>query len=130
MKKHPNQEIFSKFPVIGPEFNLICIDAVKFSTKGEPDSYIPLIRFVMRDGDRALGGFTLRTGVSMASIEEVAEFVNSTVALELFLTDVSASGTLFNENMDLLESIDWNEKIRNVKEFNVAEPLKSKNYLH
>ena len=71
MNPHKNRELFSSFPVIDKEFDLVFVDAVKFVGDDNEESFVPIIRYVMKNKeDHTIdAGFTLRTGAILESID-------------------------------------------------------------
>ena len=54
-------------------------------------------------------GLTLRTGAVCQELSEVVEFIGQITQSGMFLTDVSALGTVYDEDMNELEDVNWNE---------------------
>lgn len=141
MNPHKNRELFSSFPVIDKEFDLVFVDAVKFVGDDNEESFVPIIRYVMKNKedhryvmknkeDHTIdAGFTLRTGAILESIDDVSKFVNTVVGVRFFAVDVSALGTIYNEKMESIQDVDWNDIIAKSKEFSDYEP-EEKQYLH
>jgi len=131
MNPHKNRELFSSFPVIDREFDLVFVDAVKFVGDDNEESFVPIIRYVMKNKKNHTidAGFTLRTGAILESIDDVSRFVNTVVGVRFFAVDVSALGTIYNEKMESLQDVDWNDIIAKSKELSDYEP-KEKQYLH
>lgn len=131
MNPHKNRELFSSFPVIDREFDLVFVDAVKFVGDDNEESFVPIIRYVMKNKENRTidAGFTLRTGAILESIDDVSKFVNTVVGVRFFAVDVSALGTIYNEKMESIQDVDWNDIIAKSKEFSDYEP-EEKQYLH
>ena len=131
MNPHKNRELFSSFPVIDKEFDLVFVDAVKFVGDDNEESFVPIIRYVMKNKENRTidAGFTLRTGAILGSIDDVSKFVNTVVGVRFFAVDVSALGTIYNEKMESIQDVDWNDIIAKSKEFSDYEP-EEKQYLH
>jgi hypothetical protein len=131
MNPHKNRELFSSFPVIDKEFDLVFVDAVKFVGDDNEESFVPIIRYVMKNKENRTidAGFTLRTGAILESIDDVSKFVNTVVGVRFFAVDVSALGTIYNEKMESIQDVDWNDIIAKSKEFSDYEP-EEKQYLH
>lgn len=57
------KEMFSKFPVIESQFDLISIDCIRMS-EGTDQFYVPIIRYMIRNHEakKVDGGLTLITG--------------------------------------------------------------------
>jgi hypothetical protein len=131
MNPHKNRELFSSFPVIDKEFDLVFVDAVKFVGDDNEESFVPIIRYVMKNKENRTidAGFTLRTGAILESIDDVSKFVNTVVGVRFFAVYVSALGTIYNEKMESIQDVDWNDIIAKSKEFSDYEP-EEKQYLH
>lgn len=75
-------------------------------------------------------GVTLRTSSICQDLEEVAEFLEHLTKLGFFLNDISAYGTVYNEDMDEIEEVNWNNIMR-LKSDDTDQPEQQKpTYLH
>ncbi len=104
-----NVEVFSEFPIIDSEFDMVCFDVIKVED-GESHYFTPVIRYCVRNivAQTVDAGFTLLTGFTSDSLVGVSMFVAKLVGSGMFLVDVSAIGTVYNEQWVELEEINWN----------------------
>ena len=112
-----DENLFKNFPVIGPEFNIIRIDVMRFKNEdGEGFSYNPMIIFLNTDTEKLKGGMTLLTNSYYDDMKSVEEFVFELIKMKLFFGDVHSGGTIYNETMERVGEIDWNEIIVEIVE--------------
>ena len=123
-----NKELFSSFPTIDEEFDMVCVDVVKIAD-GDDTSYYPLLRYAIRDLENKSvdAGVTIRVGYVAKDLPEASEFVANLVRLGIFLVPVSSLGTVYDQEMKELHDVDWNDYISLVGEKQGAAPNK---YLH
>jgi hypothetical protein len=106
-------KLFSVFPVIDDQFDLLVVDCVKIVNE-EEYFYVPIIRFMIRDHEqkKVAAGFTLRTGAVCKELTEVATFLTKLSSTGFFISDVCAYGTVYNEDMTEIEDVNWNNIIK------------------
>ena len=123
-----NKELFSSFPTIDEEFDMVCVDVVKI-VDGDDAAYYPLLRYAIRDLENKTvdAGVTIRVGYVAKDLPEVSEFIANLVRLGIFLVPVSSLGTVYNQEMDELNDVDWNDHLPLVGEKQKPAPNK---YLH
>ena len=107
-----NKELFSSFPYIDSEFDMVCFDCVKM-TIDEESKYIPLVRYMIRNVKKKTveAGFTIRTGFIADDLNHMAEFINRIVGARFFTVSVSSLGTIYDEDMNEIEDVDWNDHL-------------------
>lgn len=105
-----NKVLFSVFPTIDEEFDMVCIDAIKI-VEDEGEKYYPLLRYAIRNSETKslTAGVTIRVGFVAESMAEMSEFVHTIVQNKLFLVPVSSLGTIYNQHMEDLGDVDWND---------------------
>jgi hypothetical protein len=57
-------------------------------------------------------GFTIRTGAVCNELYEVAEFIGKLTSTGFFIADVCAYGTVYDEDMNEIEDVNWNGIIK------------------
>lgn len=57
-------------------------------------------------------GITIRTGAVCQELYEVAEFIGKISSSGFFISDVSAYGTVYDEDMNEIEDVNWNGIIK------------------
>ena len=122
-----NKVLFSVFPTIDEEFDMVCVDAIKIADD-DGERYFPLIRYAIRNLETKsiTAGLTVRVGFVAESLAEMSEFISTIVQNKLFLVPVSSLGTIYNEDMEELADVDWNDHLSLRGEKAVTE----KRYLH
>lgn len=126
-------ELFKQFPVVEDQFDLIAIDCIKLIDE-DHEFYTPLIRYMVRDHTerKVIAGMTIRTGSTCESLEDVAEFMSHLSNIGVFLSDVSAFGTIYDEDMGEIEDVNWNA-VRQLTDESLDDrhfTNKTTNYLH
>jgi hypothetical protein len=104
------KKIFAKFPIIDTQFNRVSVDVLMFKDDEGTSLYSPILTYAIIDKQAKIAeaGFMLQTGVVCASYLEVAKFVHDMASSGFFLVDLGANGAVYNEEMGLVEIIDWN----------------------
>ena len=107
------KKLFSCFPVIEDQFDLVAIDCVKISQQTD-QFYVPIIRFMIRNHEekKVDAGLTIRTGAVCNELVDVALFVNTMGKIGFFISDICAYGTVYDESMNELEDVNWNNVIK------------------
>lgn len=101
---------FYNFPVVGPEFDIVRIDVMKFEEEGKV-LYNPMIIFLATDGSKLNNGVTLITNSYYDDIESVGEFIFMLIKTRMFFGEVNSGATLYDEAMNRVGEIDWNKII-------------------
>ncbi len=103
------KEMFSKFPVIESQFDMVSIDCIRM---GQSDDYffVPIIRYMMRNHDakKVEAGLTIITAATCEELIDVTEFITTIAQTGFFLNQVSAFGTIYTEDMTEIEDVNWN----------------------
>ncbi len=122
-----NKELFSTFPTIDEDFDMVCIDAIKIEDS-DGERYHPLVRYAIRNVEKktVVAGATVRVGFVAESLAEMSEFIHAVVQNKFFLVPVSALGTIYNQYMEELGDVDWNDHLTLQGERDSS----SKRYLH
>lgn len=103
------------FPFISEEINMIAFDLVRVDR--EEDLYNVLIRFIIADHDteEITGGFTLMTGIAEIGYSGCAKTLETLVQSGIFFQNISGIGTVYDENMDEIEDISWNDLLETLE---------------
>lgn len=107
------KQLFSGFPVIEDQFDLIAVDCIKVSQVDE-SFFVPIIRYMIRNHEekKVEAGLTIRTGAVCHELSDVANFIGKLTSTGFFLADVCAYGTIYDEDMNDLEDVNWNDIIK------------------
>lgn len=107
-------EPFENHPTIKNQFEYIEVSAVK-----ENGLYRVIYTFVKPDhtSKTVRASCNIHTGIVGRSISECALIVNKVMQLSIFNLPVIAKGTLFDQNMNALDDIDWNSTLKEAIEF-------------
>ena len=94
-----------------------------------------MIRYMMRDhaAKKVEAGLTLLTGATCDELVEVTDFISTISSIGMFLTQVSAYGTIYTEDMQEIEDVNWNEIAKERQEIEDAPTSTApttKQYLH
>lgn len=102
--------MFQKFPVIESQFDMVSVDCIKMG-QSEDYFYVPMIRYMMRNHEakKVEAGLTLLTGATCEELVEVTDFISTLSSIGMFLTQVSAYGTIYTESMEEIQDVNWNE---------------------
>ena len=115
---------FREFPVVGEDFNIVVIDLMMY----EKNQYTPMISYLMANEEKQEydGGMTLMTGMSFDSYENAAKCLGMLIECGLFLAPVSSTGTVYTNNGEEIEEINW----EHLSELNVTPTPQSKPIFH
>lgn len=114
--ENPDVNVLLKgFPFISEEINMIAFDLVRVDK--EEELYNVLIRFIIanHDDEEIEGGFTLMTGIAEHGYDGCAKVLENLVQTGMFFQTISAMGTVYDENMDEIEDISWNDLLETLE---------------
>lgn len=113
-------KLLKEFPFFSEEINMIAFDLVLVDR--EEELYNVLIRFIIanHDTEEIEGGFTLMTGIAEIGYAGCAKALETLVQSGLFFQTVSATGTVYDEEMNEIEDISWNDLLETL-EFTIPE---------
>lgn len=114
--ENPNvTHLLREFPFFSEEINMIAFDIVRVDA--EEDLYNVLIRFIIADHDNEeiSGGFTLMTGIAEQGYVGCAKALETLVQSGLFFQTISATGTVYDEDMNEIEDISWNDLLESLE---------------
>lgn len=123
-----NKDLFSNFPTVDDEFDMVAFDCIQL-VDGDSIFYTPIVRYIIRDfvNKKVSGGLTIQTAMTTENLEEIAALIWFMVKSGFFLVEVSALGTIYNEDMQEVGDVNWNEIAIMAS---VPQPSNKKQYLH
>lgn len=125
--------LFSGFPVIEEQFDLVAVDALRFQDNNSL-FYVPIIRYMIRNHveKKVEAGFTIRTAATCESYEEIASFIATLSKMGFFIVDLCAYGTIYNEDMTEVDEVNWNNVMKLMANDYKQEDTETKTptYLH
>lgn len=107
-------EPFESHPIIQNQFEYVEVSVIRKDT-----SFRVVYTYVKPDhSDKSIRASCLiHTGIVGNSIEECAIIVNKVMALGLLGIPVIAKGSVYTEDMKIIDEVDWNEKLKHAIEF-------------